>query len=166
MDFSSEGFRFLGSLRFDVVGALKLLNPVTVRAQIKTEPSYKNIEEDNFYPYLSIAIVLFEHITPSFNFKSTGLHCLTRKDNLIPFVLQHGGRKCIPVDKIEISDIAGVNISIDGEMYKAECLIGEIIQKISTFEMAEDTTVTDTRRRKGSLIQDCESLQGKIFRIA
>lgn len=166
VDFSSEGFRFLGSLRFDFVGAFKLLSPDTIRAQITTVPPLKKIEEDNFYPYLSIAFVLFESITPTFHFKSTGLHCLTRKDNLIPFVMKDGGRKCSPVDKIEITSLANSNISIDGELYKADSVFGEVIQKISGFEITEDPELTSGNKRKGSLIEDCDSLQGKIFRIA
>lgn len=156
----------MGSARFDVFGAFKLFKASTIDAQLTSTPAIKELDTDNLYPYLSIALVMFEYITPTFNFKSTGLHYLTRKDNLIPFVLSSENRQCRPVDRIEIQGLGGAKVSIDGEPYTADSLIAEVIQKCPTQMSIEEDK--PSLALKGPQISESDStgFLGKVLRIA
>lgn len=166
VDFGSEGLRFLGSMRFDLYGAFKLLTPTSFRAAVKTTPSIQEFESETIEPFLSIALMLFEYLTPTFGFVSAGLNYLTRKGNLIPFVLDRSKRTCTPVDQIAVDGISSVHLSIDGELYKADSLIGEMLQKPSllTAKVPEENLTLE--KSLGDDTVDLDSLLGKVLRIA
>lgn len=140
--------------------------PSTVNAEITTIPPVQKVENNLGDPYLSISITLFPYLTQSFGFEGSGFHCLTRKDNLIPFVLNKSSRKCQKVDYFKASGLIGHKISIDGELYKADSIEGVVFQE-AEIKVETKEEFIDEKPSPGT-VNSLNKMMflGKVLRIA
>lgn len=166
VDLGSETLRFLGSTRFEVYGAFKLLWPSTLACDVVTRPPVAQTELSNFYPYLSLALVNFPYIAQTFGFEGSGFHCLTRRDNLIPFVLKQVNRQCQKVNYLEIKGMKDQLVSIDGEIYKADSIVGELVQETEIKEETVEEVIEEKPSPDTIETIAKRMFLGKVLRIA
>lgn len=140
--------------------------PTTVNASIVTKPVVAKVANNDIDPYLSISVSLLPYLTQTFAFDGVGFHCLTRKDNLIPFVLNKSSRKCQKIDRFEATGLNGHLISIDGELYKADAVEGVLLEAAETQEETKVEIIEEKPSPGNNYVIGKKMFLGRVLRIA
>ena len=120
VDFESEVFRCLGSLRFDLYGAFRCLFPKTL--QVKTLAYGSRPLEHVQEKLYSVAFLASTSITPTFHFDSPGLSLLPTSNSLVNWLLKSNHPVVRADGPLTIDFGQATTLSIDGEAYRAQKL--------------------------------------------
>lgn len=117
VDFESEVFRCLGSLRFDLYGAFRCLFPKTLEVKHLAYGSRSQEECPN--KLYSLAFLASTSITPTFHFDSAGLSLLPTSKSLVNWLLCSNHEVVRENGPLIVEFDTATTLSIDGEPYRA-----------------------------------------------